>query len=104
MKIGIHHVFLSMLFVSVGCGQVVEPSPIPYLQRLAEFQTKLTKTGPAPQEFDQEVPFANVKEIKYKSGSLDLKAWVYTPPGESAKPRPALRFLHGGFAFGAGEL
>ena len=41
---------------------------------------------------------------KYLSASLDLKAWVYTPPGESTAPRPALMFLHGGLAFGAGDL
>ena len=98
------NVLLSLLLVSVGCNQTVEPSPIPYTQRLAEFHTKLTTTGPAPQDFDQEVPFDNVKEIKYQSGDLSLKAWVYTPPGEATAPRPALMFLHGGFAFGAGDL
>jgi len=70
----------------------------------SEFHTKLTKTGPSEQEYDpDEQPPENVTVVTYPSGSLNLKAWVYRPPGVE-EPRPALVFFHGGFAFGAGDL
>jgi dipeptidyl aminopeptidase/acylaminoacyl peptidase len=37
--------------------------------------------------------------VEYLSGNLRLKAWVDHPQPKAA-PRPAVLFLHGGFAFG----
>jgi len=68
-----------------------------------EFRTKLIKTGPSEQDYDDEAPPENVTEVQYPSGTLPLKAWVYRPPGVE-EPRPALVFFHGGFAFGDGDL
>ena len=104
MKLSYFVTVLCMLLILSGCSQQVEPSPIPFAQRLAEFKTTLTRIGPAPQGYGQETPFDGVREIKFKSGDLSLKAWVYTPPEDATAPRPALMFLHGGFAFGAGDL
>ena len=53
--------------------------------------------GIAARLFDQ-VPPAGVTEITYSSGNLGLKAWVNQPEADNAR-RPAVLFLHGGFAF-----
>lgn len=95
---------VAMLFCFVGCVQDVEPSPIPFTERLSQFKTTLTSPGPAPQEFGAETPPQDIQEIRFPSGDLQLKAWVYTAPTPSEHPRPALVFLHGGFAFGGGDL
>ena len=75
-----------------------------YLQRRAAFQTKLTRTGPSPQPGKVPRPPDLVKEVAYTSGKLELKAWVYTPPGPADQKRPALVYFHGGFAFGPDDL
>jgi dipeptidyl aminopeptidase/acylaminoacyl peptidase len=43
-----------------------------------------------------------VSEIDYASGDLRLKAWVNRPPADDVR-RPAVLFLHNGFAFGADD-
>ena len=77
-----------------------------YLERLAHFHTRLVRTGPAPQAFDaaEHLP-AGVREIRYPSNGLELKAWVGFPPGarEGAKV-PGVVYFHGGFAFGADDF
>ena len=44
-------------------------------------------------------PPAGVTEVEYASGPLRLKAWVNRPPKDNPR-RPAVVFVHGGFAFG----
>lgn len=84
-------------------GEVKVPPGQTFAQWRAGFHSKLTRQGPAPQDYDEETPPENVEEILYPSGELNLKAWVYRPP-EVVEPRPALVFLHGGFAFGESDL
>lgn len=84
-------------------GGVEVPEGQSFEQWRAGFQTKLITRGPAPQEYEAEPLPPNVEEVLYPSGGMQLKAWVYRPPGEQG-PRPALVFFHGGFAFGAGDL
>ncbi|MEM7475809.1 MAG: prolyl oligopeptidase family serine peptidase [Planctomycetota bacterium] len=83
--------------------------------------------GPAPQDYDLESPPRGVREVLYQSGDLELKAWVKLPPSlagsgvwasnavggslgngtadlKDLKRAPGLIFLHGGFAFGSGDL
>lgn len=84
-------------------GEVKVPPGQTFAQWRAGFQTKLIRRGPSPQEAFEETPPENVTQITYPSGGLTLKAWVYRPP-EVAEPRPALVFLHGGFAFGETDL
>jgi hypothetical protein len=38
----------------------------------------------------------HIREVTYRSGALDLKAWIYTPAGAEASPAPALVYLHPG--------
>jgi dipeptidyl aminopeptidase/acylaminoacyl peptidase len=70
-----------------------------YAQARAAFKTKLVHRGPAPQEGDEEVPPAGVRQLEYVSDGLRLKGWVSGPPGGGGR-LPAVLFLHGGFAFG----
>ena len=70
----------------------------PYHVARSKFQTRLITRGPAPQDYDPlRRPFG-VNELPYRSGDLNLKAWVSAPTGDGRKP--AVVFLHGGFAFG----
>ena len=76
----------------------------PYLERRAAFRTRLTRRGPAPQDWEYEVPPPDVREVRYPSGNLMLKAWVYVPRARAARKPPALVFFHGGFAFARSDL
>jgi len=73
-----------------------------YAQARRQFQTKLVRKGPSPQSAPPIKPPAGVSEIEYASGALRLKAWINRPADEKIK-RPAVLFLHGGFAFGMGD-
>jgi dipeptidyl aminopeptidase/acylaminoacyl peptidase len=69
-----------------------------YARARRQFRTKLLRQGPAPQAGSPVMPPDDVTEVVYRSGALRLKAWVNRPT-ESRKKRPAVLFLHGGFAF-----
>jgi dienelactone hydrolase len=69
-----------------------------YAQARKGFQTKLVRKGPAPQNGKAVVPPGGVREVAYRSGNLSLKAWVSGSAADAAR-RPAVLFLHGGFAF-----
>lgn len=70
-----------------------------YVEARAAFATRLKREGPAPQPYEPVAPPKGVTEVVYRSGALELKAWLggVSPDG---KKRPAVLFLHGGFAFG----
>lgn len=70
-----------------------------YAQARQHFHTKLLREGPAPQDWQNEHPPDGVREVPYQSGNLRLRAWVSGQPADG-KRRPAVLFLHGGFAFG----
>ncbi len=86
------------------------PAATPGLELQAEdyatarqsFRTKLLRKGPAPQSWQPVRVPAGVTQVEYTSGPLRLKAWVNPPPAGSAK-KPAVLFLHGGWAFGADD-
>jgi|GEM_PF-1137865 len=69
-----------------------------YIER-SSYETKLTTHIPAPQKYQNSVPPLGVKEIKYNSGNLMLKAWLSDKPADD-NIHPAVVFAHGGFAFG----
>lgn len=104
----------TLLVVSVlGCRPNVppaestsSPATIPNAEDLATarkgFVTKLKVRGPAPQPFQNDKPPPSVKEIEYTSGDLKLKGWLSDTPNDGRK-RPAVVFLHGGWAFGDGD-
>src|SRR5262245_52847915 len=101
---------LTSLLIGAGCGDSKGVSTTSDLQTqdYAEvrrtFQTKLLRAGPSPQPVDEEARIpARVEKITYKSGELELAAYVDGAPPEAGK-RPALLFLHGGFAFGGDDL
>jgi acetyl esterase/lipase len=77
----------------------------PYLERRAGFQTHLTRSGPAPQAYDEVNPPPGVEAITYRSGSLALRAWLAFPREAVSGARvPAVAYLHGGFAFGDADF
>ncbi|MDQ0473649.1 alpha/beta hydrolase family protein [Labrys wisconsinensis] len=68
-----------------------------YAQARTQFRTQLTRRGPAPDEGDPLTAPPGAVRLAYRSGALELAAWVSeeaTRPGK----RPALLFLHGGNA------
>jgi dienelactone hydrolase/Zn-dependent protease len=75
-----------------------------YAEARQTFRTSLLRHGPSPQRVDEvaRVP-EGVQKISYTSGSLELAAFVDGPPPDESK-RPAVLFLHGGFAFGGDDL
>ena len=83
----------------------VKPTSFPeptqdYAEARKGFKTTLVTKGPAPQTWSREVPPAGVRQIQFtSSGGLVLNAWIDPPPTNGKKP--AVLFLHGGFAFGA---
>ena len=66
------------------------------------FTTRLRVRGPAPQAFENVAPPAGVTAVAYASGDLKLKGWLSADARDGRK-RPAVVFLHGGFAFGADD-
>ena len=97
------------LLVIVACGgiafvvyRLLAPTSFPsqtedYAEARKHFRTRLVHQGPAPQPGGPEAPPRGVEELEYQSGGLRLKAWVNRQPGDQKKP--AVLFLHGGFAF-----
>jgi len=83
---------------------LVSPTSFPepaadYAQARKNFQTKLVTKGPAPQPWERVTPPPGVRQVQFESsGGLQLTAWIDPPPANGKKP--AVLFLHGGFAFG----
>lgn len=88
----------------IGLGWwAIRPTSFPeqtqdYADARKAFETTLTHQGPAPQPWEEEQPPEDVEEVEYTSGKLQLKAWVNPPPKRGPK-KPAVLFLHGGYAF-----
>ncbi|MBI3864035.1 MAG: alpha/beta fold hydrolase [Planctomycetia bacterium] len=75
-----------------------------YGEARASFRTKLLRAGPSPQPLTEaaRIP-AGTQQITFHSGELQLAAHVDVAPAHGVK-RPAVLFLHGGFAFGGDDL
>jgi dienelactone hydrolase len=92
----------------VGLGwYAIKPTSFPeqttdYADARKVHRTKLLSSGPAPQDWVPETPPPGVSEITYPSGPLQLKAWINSPPPGAVR-KPAVLFLHGGFAFGSDD-
>jgi dipeptidyl aminopeptidase/acylaminoacyl peptidase len=98
---------LVILLVCGGIGGLVwwavKPTDFPeqtqdYADARKGFQTQLVAPGPSPQEWNDETPPAGAREVQYQSGGLTLRAWV-NPPADGGPPKPAVLYLHSGFAF-----
>ena len=75
-----------------------------YAEARQTFHTKLLRAAPSPQPVTEEIRIpAGVQKIEYTSGGWQLAAWVDGPPPDGKK-RPAVLFLHAGFAFGGDDL
>jgi dienelactone hydrolase len=85
-----------------------EPTEFPpqnedYAEARKNFKTKLLWLSPAPQLEDPNRPVRlppEAEEINYVSGQLQLRAWVSRDPSDGKEKKPAVLFLHDGFAFG----
>jgi dipeptidyl aminopeptidase/acylaminoacyl peptidase len=66
------------------------------------FVSQLRVRGPAPQRYVNSKPPAGVKQVEYTSGDLKLKGWL-SVHRDDGKKRPAVIYLHGGWAFDAGD-
>jgi dipeptidyl aminopeptidase/acylaminoacyl peptidase len=66
------------------------------------FVTKLRVRGPAPQHYQNRKALSGVNEVEYTSGNLTLKGWLSADAGDGKK-RPAVVFLHGGWAFDSSD-
>jgi len=78
---------------------IIDAEAPPYLTRRAALSEHRQQTS-SPQHWEAESPPPGVLEIQYPSDGRSLKAW-YRPSSEPLKP--AIVFLHGGFAFGASD-
>ncbi|WP_165903886.1 alpha/beta hydrolase family protein [Hymenobacter gummosus] len=87
-----------------GCQPASPDTQTSYHQQKAAFHTRLTKTGPAPQDYEELRSDADVWLVKYPAGSWQLKGLLARPNVDSSQRRPALVYLHGGFALGAGDV
>lgn len=76
-----------------------------YMKMRERFRTRLLQKGPAPDKYEPLTAPAGANRIFYRSGrggELTLAAWVSTYKRER-KLKPAVLFLHGGNAMGAGQ-
>ena len=104
-------IVLFVLFVVLCCGGLIyvvytamQPHEFPeqlkdYAEARKTFKTKLVQSGPSPQAQGPVLIPQGATAIAYDSGSLKLKAWI-NKPAAGDKPKPAVLYLHGGFAFG----
>lgn len=96
---------LVLLVALSACGSRGEPSPglelrqEDYAAARKDFRTKLVRQGPSPQRGGRLRVPPGAEGVEFSSGDLMLHALVTTDP-KGGKTRPAVLFLHGGFAFG----
>src|ERR1051325_2502568 len=77
----------------------VAVQPGDYSRARSTFHTRLLRAGPSPQALAIPALPAGVSETRFRSGALQLRAWIGFPA--QRRPRmPVVIFLHGGFAFG----
>lgn len=68
------------------------------------FETKLLVEQPAPQKADRRRPGRGIEKVTYPSEGYDLLAFEYRGDATNDDPRPAILFLHGGFACDPNEI
>ena len=98
-------IFISFVLCSLGCQpEALAPPPVmelrteAYAEARQSFRTQLLWYGPAAQVTKGVTIPPTVEEIPYTSGEWKLKAYVDRAPADGGK-RPAVLFLHGGYAF-----
>jgi dipeptidyl aminopeptidase/acylaminoacyl peptidase len=92
-----------LLLVALGGCRQSNPPPAEDLATARKsFTTKLRTRGPAPQSYQNVRLPPGVRQVEYVSRGSKLKGWLSAAPGDGQK-RPAVVYLHGGWAFGAGD-
>ena len=88
-----------------AAGAVDDAPPLiheDYALARQRFRTHLLERGPAPDPAQPLSPPPGARQIRYRSGSLDLVAWI-SDAADPDDPRPAVLFLHGGNALWQGH-
>lgn len=94
---------LAVLLLCAGCRSSQAPAelasqPQVYSEARKQFQTHLVRHGPSPQPGEPLHPPSGAQQVEY-SPMLHLQAWITPSPAPaSGAKRPAVLFLHGGFA------
>ncbi len=87
---------VACLVVLIACGHAAPRAP-DYAEARKTFHTHLLREGPSPQAAAPLTLAADAHEVTYRSGPLELRAWVSNvPPGP---PQPAIVYVHGASAF-----
>lgn len=73
-----------------------------YVQARAGFATRLVRRGPSPAASEPLATPPGAVTVEYQSGPLQLRAYR-SPRTDDGSKRPAVLFLHGGFAFGESD-
>lgn len=79
-------------------------SALSYQEFRKTFQTQLTQVGPAPQPFMDSPLEPGVTKVEFKSGNLSLVGYEWKGDATPSDKRPAILFLHGGFACDPNEI
>ncbi len=102
---------LSLLTVSlicIGCrhwqaSPALELQSEDYSAARKQFQTHLLQHGPAPQQGEPLHAPTDAQQVEY-SPALHLQAWLTPVPAQAlGVKKPAVLFLHGGFAIGGDD-
>ena len=75
-----------------------------YQEFRKSFQTQLIQRGPAPQQFEDTPLEEGVKKLPYDSDGRKLVGYEWRGDASSRNPKPAILFLHGGFACDPNEI
>lgn len=104
---------LAILGALAGCRPTRAPEPateveaayVPYLERRAAHTTTLRVDAPSPAPYEAGLVPEGVSEVRYRSGDLELLAWLAVPPGAAAgTPAPGVVYFHGAFALGPKDV
>ena len=96
----------ALLLFCAGCrpsqiSPTLELQTEDYSAARKHFQTHLVVQEPAPQNGEVLRPPSGAQQVEYFP-ELHLQAWI-TPPSAPGTKKPAVLFLHGGFALGADD-
>jgi dienelactone hydrolase len=106
-------VAISLLLLAASCAQdagaarqesqapsaepAADATRVPFLERRAAHTTRLDRDGPSTEEAPPLIELEEgVDRVSYRSGDLELVAYVLRPEGAGADtPAPAVLYLHG---------
>ncbi len=92
-------------FATIDKNAVGNVSNLNFIEVRKGFKTVLTKEDKAPQNYQEFVDMnEGIKLVNYESDGRQLKALLETSIIDPRNPKPAVVFLHGGFALGYGDV